>query len=182
MLVHYWHLLEVWPCFSCSLTPIYYYFSVFLMRYIASSLKVKNGQWLTLYDKWNNQQWKIYLCNTSWVYNLWYMSPAKQANHPSSTSRAPVRLIQWWPALVHDNLDIRKIKQIIIKQGLERNLVIDVISNVLSMMSTESCRWISIPIEINIWSEVYINSPSNSLNPLKLHILHEKISSECGPK
>jgi len=84
------------------------------------------------YDRWNNQKWKIYLCNTSWVCYPWYMSPAKQTNHPSSTSRAPVRLIQWWPALVCDNLDIRKIKQIIMKQGMERNVVTDVISIVLS--------------------------------------------------
>jgi len=84
------------------------------------------------YDRWNNQQWKIYLRNTSWIHCPWYMAPAKQAYHPSSTSRA-----QWWPALVHDNLDIRKIKQII-KQGLERN-VIDVIFIVRTVRSTECC-------------------------------------------
>jgi hypothetical protein len=106
------------------------------------------------YDRWNNQQWKIYLCNTSWVHYPWYMCSAKQTNHPSSTSRAPVRLIQWWPALVHGNLDIRKIRQILIKQGLERNVIIDVISIVLTVMSTECCRWISTPIKINIWCEV----------------------------
>jgi hypothetical protein len=108
--------------------------------------KLKMGSDWHQYDRWNNQQWKIYLCNTSWVRYPRYVSPAKQANHPSSTSRAPVRLIQWWPALVYDNLDIRKIKKLIMKQGLEWNVVIDVIFIVLTVMSTECCGWISTPL------------------------------------
>ena len=169
-MVHYWRLFEIWSCSSCSLWPLVHFW--WGTQFLLWKLKVFSD-WHH-YDRWNNQQWKIYLCNTSWVHYPWYMSPAKQTNHPSSTSRAPVRLIRWWPALVHDNLDIRKIKQILIKQGLDRNVVIDIISIVITVMSTECCRRISTPIKINIWSEVYINSPSDSSNHWNYTFMHLK--------